>query len=75
MKIAAIALLAPFLIGTATAIAAPESPTPGPHLGDACYGYQIGRQATDPDTGQPIICDSDYTWNVDTGQVPRRWFD
>lgn len=75
MKIAALALLIQCSIGVAIAVATPVSPVSGPDLGDTCYGYEIGRRATDPATGQPIICDSDYTWNVDTGQVPRRWFD
>lgn len=75
MKIAALVLLIQWSIGVATGVAAPVSTVSEPDLGDACYGYEIGRRAPDPATGQPIICDSDYTWNVDIGQVPGRWFD
>lgn len=45
-------------------------------VGQSCPGAQIGMRATDQANGQPIICDSDYSWHVYHGQVPHhRWAD
>ncbi|MCI1255886.1 MULTISPECIES: hypothetical protein [Corynebacterium] len=47
---------------------------PGPQLGDACIGADIGVRSVAAD-GTGIICDN-YSWQVDNGQTPTHpWVD
>jgi hypothetical protein len=65
---------------TALLIAHPSTAAAGPahqySAGQSCPGASIGMKADDPATGQFIVCDTDYTWHVYTGQTPHHsWAD
>jgi len=53
-----------------TASTATAEPLAEHAVGDQCMGADIGRKDIAPN-GQPIICDSNYTWEPNVGQVPN----
>lgn len=58
------------VVGGVTASAATAAPLAEHAVGDQCIGADIGRKDVSPD-GQPIICDSSYTWQPYVGQTPN----